>query len=93
MDFGAPMVATFKANGIQNIAGILVARLQGIYGDMFISFLLSRNRICQALQLEKNAVMIMVNLLSIKKFGAKDVFLAIFFWTIGLGFLSYWMGG
>lgn len=38
MDFGAPMVATFKANGIQNIAGILVARLQGIYGDMFISF-------------------------------------------------------
>ncbi|WP_288622731.1 hypothetical protein [uncultured Streptococcus sp.] len=29
---------TFKANGIQNIAGILVAGMQGIYGDMFISF-------------------------------------------------------
>lgn len=29
---------TFKANGIQNIAGILVAGMQGIYGDMFTSF-------------------------------------------------------
>lgn len=28
---------TFKVNGIQNLAGILVAGMQGIYGDMFTS--------------------------------------------------------
>lgn len=28
---------TFKANGVQNVAGILVAGIQGVYGEMFKS--------------------------------------------------------
>lgn len=83
---------TFKANGIQNIAGILVAGMQGIYGDMFTSFYYLVTEFIGHYSWKKrrndNGELVVD-----KKFGAKDVFLAIFFWTIGLGFLSYWMGG
>lgn len=83
---------TFKANGIQNIAGILVAGMQGIYGDMFTSFYYLVTEFIGHYSWKKrrndNGELVVD-----KKFGTKDVFLAIFFWTIGLGFLSYWMGG
>lgn len=83
---------TFKANGIQNIAGILVAGMQGIYGDMFTSFYYLVTEFIGHYSWKKrrndNGELVVD-----KKFGVKDVFLAIFFWTIGLGFLSYWMGG
>lgn len=83
---------TFKANGIQNIAGILVAGIQGIYGHMFTSFYYLVTEFIGHYSWKKrrndNGELVVD-----KKFGVKDVFLAIFFWTIGLGFLSYWMGG
>ena len=83
---------TFKANGIQNIAGILVAGMQGIYGDMFTSFYYLVTEFIGHYSWKKrrnNNGELVVD----KKFGTKDVTLAIFFWTIGLGFISSWMGG
>jgi nicotinamide mononucleotide transporter len=83
---------TFKANGVQNVAGILVAGIQGVYGDMFKS--------CYYLATEfighynwKKRRSDDGQLIVDKNFSLKDVLIAIFFWTIGLGFLSYWMGG
>ncbi len=83
---------TFKANGIQNISGILVAGIQGVYGEMFKS--------CYYLVTEfighynwKNRRNDNGELVVDKKFSFKDVLIAVLFWTIGLGFISYWMGG
>ncbi|WFM81324.1 nicotinamide riboside transporter PnuC [Streptococcus ruminicola] len=83
---------TFKANGVQNVAGILVAGIQGVYGEMFKS--------CYYLATEfighynwKKRRNDDGELVVDKKFSLKDVLIAVFFWTFGLGFISYWMGG
>ena len=83
---------TFKVNCIQNLAGILVAGMQGIYGDMFTSlyYLITEfigNSIWKKRRNKDGELVVD------KGFGVKDVLIAIFFWTIGLGLLSFWMGG
>lgn len=83
---------TFKANGVQNVAGILVGGLSGVYGDMFTSLYYLITEFVGHLSWNKkrNAD---GELVVDKKFGTKDITIAIVFWTIGLGALSFFMGG
>ena len=83
---------TFKFNGVQNVAGMMVGGMQGVYGDMFTSFYYFVTEFRGHYNWKKNR-----NedgeLVAKKEFGVKEIVKAVFFWTIGLGFLSYFMGG
>ena len=83
---------TFKANGIQNIASISVAGIQHVYGHMFTSvyYLITEFVGHYSWQKRRNEA---GELVVDKRFGVRDVLIAIFFWTIGLGVVSYLMGG
>lgn len=83
---------TFKANGIQNIAGILVTGVSGVYGDMFTSFyyLVTEfiGHFSWAKKRDTDGELVVD-----KKFGFKDISIAVVFWTVGLGLVSFLMGG
>lgn len=83
---------TFKLNAIQNIAGIGTAGLQKVYGDMFTSayYLLTEfigNHAWKHKRDQEGQLMVD------KRFGWRDILIAVFFWTIGLGLISRLMGG
>lgn len=83
---------TFKLNGVQNVSGIMVAGIQGIYGDMITSFYYLVTEFIGHFSWNKRRAddgELVVD----KHFGWKDIAYAIFFWTIGLGVLSWLIGG
>ena len=83
---------TFKANGVQNVAGILVAGASGIYGDMFTSLYYLITEFIGHFSWAKKRTAD-GELVVDKKFGAKDITIAVVFWTVGLGLLSFLIGG